>query len=54
MPSVYKPSELSMEICESISDVIVSTKGPYPAFEKGINLIDLVAIVEEIWDDDDD
>lgn len=32
----------------------MSTKGPYQAFEKKINLADLASIVEEIWDDQDD
>jgi len=43
-----------MEVCDTINDIIVSTKGPYPPFDKKINLADLVSIVEEIWDDQDD
>jgi hypothetical protein len=43
-----------MEVCDTINDIIMSTKGPYPAFEKKINLADLASIVEEIWDDQDD
>jgi hypothetical protein len=53
-PSVYKPNELTMEICDMINDIIVSTKGPYIPFQKKINLQDLASIVEEIWDDQDD
>ena len=35
-----------------IGEIIVSTRGPYPRFPKKINLSDLVAIVEEVWEDD--
>ena len=28
-PDIFKPSELTMEVCDMIGDVIVSTKGPY-------------------------
>jgi len=35
-----------------IGEVIISTRGPYPRFPKKINLTDLVAVVEEIWEDD--
>jgi len=45
-PDIYKPNELTMEVCDMISDVILSTKGPYPAFEKKINLADLASLVE--------
>lgn len=44
-PDIYKPSELSMEVCDMINDIIVSTKGPYQPFEKKINLADLANIV---------
>lgn len=37
-----------------IHDVIISVKGPYPAFPKKINLSDLASLVEQVWDDDDD
>ena len=43
-----------MEVCDMVNDIILSTKGPYAAFPKKINLADLVNIVEEIWDDQDD
>lgn len=52
-PDIYEPKELTLETCESINDVIMSVKGPYPAFPKKINLTDLVSLVEEIWDDDE-
>ncbi len=35
-----------------IGEIIVSTRGPYPRFPKKINLLDLVAIIEEVWEDD--
>jgi hypothetical protein len=41
-----------MEVCDMIGEIIVSTRGPYPRFPKKINLSDLVAIVEEVWEDD--
>lgn len=44
-PDVYKPSELTMEVCDMIGEIIVSTRGPYPRFPKKINLTDLVAVV---------
>lgn len=53
-PDVYKPNELTMEVCDMINDIIMSTKGPYMPFQKKINLADLASIVEEIWDDQDD
>ena len=53
-PDVYKPNELTMEVCDMINDIIVSTRGPYQPFQKKINLADLASIVEEIWDDQDD
>ena len=31
-PDIYRPSELTMEVCDMIGDVIVSTKGPYEPF----------------------
>ena len=45
-PDLYKPQELTMEICDTINDIIVSTKGPYMPFQKKINLADLASIVE--------
>jgi hypothetical protein len=42
---VYKPGELTMEVCDTINDIIMATKGPYPAFIKKINLADLASIV---------
>ena len=53
-PDLYKPNELTMEVCDTINDIIVSTRGPYAPFHKKINLADLASIVEEIWDDQDD
>jgi hypothetical protein len=53
-PDVYRPNELTMEVCDMINDIIVSTRGPYVPFDKKINLADLASIVEEIWDDQDD
>jgi hypothetical protein len=53
-PDIYKPNELTMEVCDMINDIIVATKGPYMPFPKKINLADLANIVEEIWDDQDD
>ena len=52
-PDIYQPEELTLEVCETINDVIISVKGPYPPFPKKINLADLASLVEEIWDDDD-
>jgi hypothetical protein len=34
-----------MEVCDSINDIIISTKGPYMPFPKKINLADLANIV---------
>jgi len=42
---IYKPSELTMEVCDMINDIILSTKGPYQPFDKKINLADLASIV---------
>ena len=42
-----------MEVCDMIGEIIVATRGPYPKFQKKINLVDLVTLVEEVWDDDD-
>jgi hypothetical protein len=53
-PDIYKPSALTMEVCDMINDIILSTKGPYQSFGKKINLADLASIVEEIWGDQDD
>lgn len=51
-PDIYQPSELTMEVCDMINEVIMSTKGPYPPFPKKINLSDLASLVEEIWEED--
>ena len=53
-PDLFKPNELTMEVCDNINDIIMSTRGPYIPFQKKINLADLASIVEEIWDDQDD
>lgn len=42
---IFKPNELSMQVCDTINDIIVLTKGPYMPFEKKINLADLANIV---------
>jgi hypothetical protein len=37
-----------------IHDVIISERGPYPPFPKIIHLVDLISLVEEVWDDNDE
>lgn len=39
---------------ENVRDIINSTKGPYPAFEKKLLLSDLMSIAKEVFEEDDD
>ena len=41
---IYKPQDIDQNLLETVRDIIESTKGPYPAFEKKILLSDLIYI----------
>ena len=50
---IYKSNDIDLELLEGIRDIIESTKGPYPAFEKKIPLSDLLYIARQVFEDDD-
>lgn len=42
-----------MQVCDLIGEIIISTRAPYQKFPKRVNLVDLAALLEEVWDEDD-
>lgn len=50
---IYQKEEIGTELYQDVRDIIESTKGPYPAFEKKIRLPDLLGIVREVFEERD-
>jgi len=42
---VYKKEEIGTELYQDVREIIESTKGPYPPFQKKMRLPDLLNIV---------